>query len=340
MSHANEGRRRFLIGGAAGVASAALGLKPTRAWAADRERLVVVMDWLPSWKQAPFHLAKVRGWYGEAGLDVQIDDGSGSTVTIAQAANGNCDLGLASLSAMAVARSKGSEVVAVAHILRKNDVGMLVDRKLDLKHPNELGARNAKIFFESTSFQSLFPAFFKNLGVDVSQITLTPMSAASAIGTYVAGQGDALITTVPYAAPVVDAKRPSDAVMFADHGLPLPSHGLVASPTTLRDRGEAVRRFLAVTERAWQALWFGDPEEAIDALVGQRPHTRIDAGLELKRVAAYRPFAVTTPEDAKGLLWMAPAEWEQATSIMRETEIIRGSARATDFYTDAYVPTP
>jgi ABC-type nitrate/sulfonate/bicarbonate transport system substrate-binding protein len=83
------------------------------------EKFVVVMDWLPSWKHAAFHLAKVKGWYDEAGLDVQIDDGSGSTNTVTQTALNKCDMGLASLSAMAVARSKGSDVVAVAAIMRK-----------------------------------------------------------------------------------------------------------------------------------------------------------------------------------------------------------------------------
>ena len=338
MPQISRSRRQFLSGVAAAAAGATLDARI--AGAAGAERLVVVMDYLPTWKQAPFHLAVVKGWYRDAGLEVEVNDGSGSTVTITQAASGNCDLGLASLSTMAVARGKGSDIVAVARILRKNDIGMLVDRKLGIKSPTELAARNAKIIFESSSFQSLFPTFFKNLGIEQSQISLTPMSPASAIGTYVAGQADAVITTVPYVSPVVDEKRPSDAIMFADHGLPLPSHGLVAKPSILQQRGEAIRKFLTVTERAWGELWFGNPNDAIDALIAQRPQAKIDRALELKRVAAYRPFAVDGATAAKGLLWMPPAEWEQAIAVMRDAGIVPTTAKAPDFFTDDYVPSP
>src|SRR5262249_6561241 len=157
-----------------------------------------------------------------------------------------CDIGLASLSALAVARGKGTDALAIAGIVRRNDLGMFVDKKLGITHPSQLGERGATILFEATSFQSLFPPFFKSVGIDVNKVKLQPMSSASAIGTYLAGQGDALITTVPYVLPLVDGARPSQTVMFGDHGLPLPAHGLVASPQTLKTRGDAVRRFLAV----------------------------------------------------------------------------------------------
>ena len=302
------------------------------------EKFVVVMDWLPSWKHAAFHLAKVKGWYDEAGLDVQIDDGSGSTNTVAQTALNKTDMGLASLSAMAVARSKGSDVVAVGAIMRKNDLGMLVDKKLGVANPRQLAQKNATIYFESTSFQSLFPPFFRNLGVDVAQVKLVPMSAATAIGTFLAGQGDALITTVPYVLPVVDAKRPSDTLMFADHGLPLPSHGLIVGRATLEKRPDAIRKFLAVSGRAWQQVWHGNGREAIDALVAQRPKAKLDAELEFKRIAAYQPFAGSAAAEGKHVLWMPPGDWETAIKVMQDTGIIQGQAKASEFYTNAYLP--
>jgi NitT/TauT family transport system substrate-binding protein len=306
--------------------------------AAAADKLVVVMDFLPSWKHAAFHLAKVKGWYQQAGLEVQVDDGSGSANTIAQTATEKCDLGLASLSAMAVARSKGTDVIAVAGVIRKNDLGMLVDRKLGAADPRELARKKATIYFESTSFQSLFPPFFKNLGIDPSQLNLVPMSPATAIGTYLAGQGDALITTVPYVLPVVDAKRPSDTLMFADYRLPLPAHGLVVSRNVLNRKADPIRRFLAVTGRAWDQVWNGDGQEAIDALVRERPNAKLDAALELKRIAAYKPYATTKAAEGKYVLFMPPEDWEAAIRVMRDAVIISPDSKATDFYTNSLLP--
>jgi NitT/TauT family transport system substrate-binding protein len=339
MSQFSKQRRRLILGGIATVGSSAVGATAIRAQAnpPQPEKFVVVMDWLPSWKQAAFHLAKVKGWYRDVGLDVQVDDGSGSATTIAQAFTGRCDVGLASLSTMAVARSKGSDVMAVAGIIRKNDLGMFVDRKLGITDPRQLAQKNVRIIFASTGFQSLFPPFFKNLGIDVNQVGLVPMATGSVEGAYLAGQGDAMITTVPYVSPVVEQKRPSDTMMFADYGLPLPAHGLVVGRDTLARRGNALRKFLAVTEKGWHQVWYGNAEEAINSLLDQRPQANLDQELELKRVAAYKPFAGTKATEGKGDLWMPPEDWEAAIKVMRDAEIIPADSKATDFYTNAFV---
>lgn len=327
--------RRRLLGAGIGLA-ASIGTAMAQPGSAG-EKLVVIMDWLPSWKQAAFHLAKAKGWYQQAGLDVQILDGSGSSTTVLQAAQNKCDIGLASLSAMAVARGKGTDIVAIAGIVRKNDLGMLVDKKLGISSPRQLAEKNATIMFETTSFTSLFPPFFKNLGIATDQIKMLPMAATSAIGTYLAGQGDALITTVPYVAPLVEAKRPSDMVMFADAGLPLPAHGLIASSQTLKSRGDAIKKFVGVTSRAWQQVWQGNAEEAINALQAERPMARIDAALELKRVVAYRPFASTPAAQGRPTLWMPDSDWEAAIGVMRQAALIPSDAKASDYYSNAYI---
>lgn len=334
MTQFSKQRRQLIVGGIAAIGSSAISAPAVRAQ--GTESFVVVMDWLPTWKQAAFHLGVVKGWYHDAGLDVRVDDGSGTTTTIAQVFAGRCDAGLASLSIAAVARTKGSDVVAVAGIIRKNDLGMVVDKKFGTD-PKQLEQKHARILFASTGFQSLFPPFFKNLGVDVSQVGLVPMTTGAVEGAYLAGQGDALITTVPYVQPILEEKRPSYAKMFADYGLPLPGHGIIVGRETLTKRGDALRKFLTVTERAWHQVWYGDAQEAIDALVKQRPQANVNAQLELKRVAAYRPFANTPATKGKSDLWMPPEDWEAATKVMRDTDIIPANSKAGDFYTNAYV---
>jgi NitT/TauT family transport system substrate-binding protein len=339
MSQFSKQRRKLILGGVAALGSTVVGPIAIRAQgAAPAEKFVVVMDWLPSWKQAAFHLAKVKGWYRDVGLDVQVDDGSGSATTVTQAYTGRCDVGLASLSTMAVARSKGTDVLAVAGIIRKNDLGMLVDAKLGMTDAKQFARKNVKILFASTGFQALFPPFFKNLGVDINDVTLVPMTTGSVEGAYLGGTADAVITTVPYVAPIVEQRRPSTSFMFADYGLPLPAHGLVVNQDILKRRPDALRKFLAVTEKAWHQVWFGDAKEAIDALVNQRPQANVDAQLELKRVAAYKPFAVTEAAKGKGDLWMPPQDWEAAIKVMRDTKIIAADSKATDFYTNDFLP--
>lgn len=339
MSNFSKQRRQILLGGVGALGAAVIGAKSVYAQTgATTEKFTVVMDWLPSWRHAAFHLAKVKGWYRDAGLDVQVEDGSGSTTTIAQTFAGRCDVGLASLSTMAVARGKGTDVLAAASIIRKNDLGLFVDKKLGITDPKQLAQKKVKVLFASSGFQSLFPPFFKNLGVDINELHLIPMSTGAVEGAYLSGQGDALITTVPYVSPVVDEKRPSITFMFADYGMPLPAHGLVVSRGTIEKRADALRKFIAATQRAHHQVFYGNAREALDALIDQRPQAKINVPLALQRIAAYKPFTQTSATQGKGEFWMPPSDWDAAVKVLIEGKLVPAGSKSTDFYTNAYLP--
>src|ERR1700744_3521859 len=93
----------------------ALQLLVTHAVAADAIR--VRLDWAPGGDQAPFHLAQQSGLFKKYDLDVSIDDGNGSVATVQIVGNGEYDVGHASLAPMAIARSKGFPVKAIAGVI-------------------------------------------------------------------------------------------------------------------------------------------------------------------------------------------------------------------------------
>lgn len=95
---------------------------------AQVEKLSVRLDWTPWGVQAAMHLANQKGWYKEAGLDPEIEDGNGSVTTVQLAGSGKFDIGHASLAPMMIARDKGLPARAIAVFARKSDVGLLVPK--------------------------------------------------------------------------------------------------------------------------------------------------------------------------------------------------------------------
>src|SRR4051812_22694218 len=93
---------------------------------AQAEKVTVRLDWTPWGVQAAIHLAAQKGWYKEAGIDAEIEDGNGSVTTVQLAGSGKFDLGHAALAPMMIARDKGLPARAVAVFARKSDVGLLV----------------------------------------------------------------------------------------------------------------------------------------------------------------------------------------------------------------------
>src|ERR1700704_6523358 len=78
------------------------------------------LDWITHVMHLPFHLAVERGWFKAADLDVSIEDGNGSVTTVQLVGNGRFDIGLASLSAMAVGSGRGLPVISLAGYLQKS----------------------------------------------------------------------------------------------------------------------------------------------------------------------------------------------------------------------------
>src|SRR5277367_1422699 len=82
------------------------------AWAQAKQKVVITTDFVPHGMHAGLHLAKHKGWFDQAGLDVEVLDGKGSGATISLVDAGNIDIGFAQLSAMAAAVSSGLSVTS------------------------------------------------------------------------------------------------------------------------------------------------------------------------------------------------------------------------------------
>ena len=101
MRHALKFPGRILAAMAAMIAMVA----PVRA--ADLDHVSVRLDWLADAYHAPLFVAKERGYFAEQGLDVELGNGQGSISTLQVVGGGNGDIGLANLSALAMAASRG-----------------------------------------------------------------------------------------------------------------------------------------------------------------------------------------------------------------------------------------
>ena len=86
------------------------------------------------------------------------------------------------------------------------------------------------------------------------------------------------------------ADRPSNAVRFADFGLNMPSFGLFANESKLAQRRDAIARFASVSARAWEYIYAGHQDEAVAAILAQRPQSRLDRKVLRGQIDALQPY--------------------------------------------------
>ena len=130
-----------------GIAAASAGVSPASA----QDKLSVRLDFSPWGVQAAMHLAQNRGWFKEANLDVDIQDGRGSGNTIQLVNAGQVDVGQVQVGLVGSARAKGATIRSIATFQRRTDLCILVDRDSPMSRAADLRDRIAQLKGQPTA---------------------------------------------------------------------------------------------------------------------------------------------------------------------------------------------
>lgn len=313
--------------GALAMSAAAITLP---AAAQPLERIKVRLDWAPWGNVAAIHLAQQKGWYRKAGLEVETEDGNGSVTTIQIVGSSNAfDVGHAALAPMMIARDKGLPVKALAVFARRSDVGLLVPTDSNITGPAQL--RGRRVAYTAGSLEAPFiDAFLAKGGLKREDVQLVSIDAAGKAASYAVGRTDAIFSTIPFVLPTTTKSRPSKPIPFAEFGLNSPSFGLVVSEAKMAERGAALSKFAAVVAYAWEYIYAGHEDEAVDAVLAQRPQARLDRAIVREQIDGLKYFFDLRPGTRIGN--PVPADWETAVKTLSSVGLIGTSRPATDYY--------
>lgn len=84
--------------------------------AVAQDKVSFILNWVTAGEHAAVYYADHAGWFEEAGLDVDIEQGKGSAVSAQRVGVGAADVGIADLGTAMVARGAGADIVAVMNI--------------------------------------------------------------------------------------------------------------------------------------------------------------------------------------------------------------------------------
>lgn len=302
-----------------------------------QEKITIMTDWSPHGMHAGLLLAMQKGWFREAGLNVEVLDGKGSGATIQQVAAGKIDVGFAQLGAMAPAISNGLPVTSIMGFVRAGDNGMLVPANGQYRTLQDL--KGKKVVVPNGSASSVFlDAFLRAAGMTRKDLQIVGVDSQAMVSTYTAGQADGALSTVAFFLPIVADVRPSTAIYFSDVGLRLPGYGLVVHRESVDKRADALAKIVAVQKRTWDYIFSGKEEEAIDAMLAQRAGLRLDRKVMLGQLKLYMPLFDTPATKGKARGWQADEDWRDALKTMEEAGSIKPGWTLSTFFTNRFIP--
>jgi NitT/TauT family transport system substrate-binding protein len=326
-------RRSFTTG----VAATGLATLGRPAIAQSPAKLAARTDFLPWGMHAGLHLGAEKGWFKEAGLDVEVSDGKGSGITMQQVATGDVDIGWVQLGVMAVARGKGMPVISIAGLARRGDLGALVPKGAGLTKVKDLEGKKVA-YTAGTSWGPLVDPFLEAGGTSRDKVNLVSVDQTALLSIYMSGAVDATLTTFPFAKPTADRQRPSDGLLLADVGLNIPSYGLIVAQRSLDSKEDALRRFVPVVIKAWEYIYADHIDEAVQAILKQRPNEKLEAGIMRDQIVEYRRFFNTEATKDKRYGWQSDEDWKGTIAVLEKTKSIPPGSKPSDYFTNKFVP--
>ena len=327
----NLNRRKVVQWAAAGLVGAAF---PAPALAQSREKLRFLFDFSPWGYHAATHLAAQKGWFNDAGLDVEFLDGRGSAYSIQVTASGQADIASAQLGPMAIARENKLPLTSIAGWVRKTDLAVLVPADSPISTVADLKGKKISCFSSSPWLPYIDP-FLRAGKLSRDDVSITMVAPDALVSVYVAGTVDAVMTTAPFGLPLLTASKPSKPILAADYGIAFPSYGLVALEETVKNKASALSAFAKVQQKAWIYTYDGHTDEAVDAIIAMRPDVRLNRANLKGQLEAYRAFFDSKRTAGRPYGLQAKEDWDDALTLMEAAKVVKPGWKAEQYFTNA-----
>ncbi|MDQ6916249.1 MAG: ABC transporter substrate-binding protein [Pseudomonadota bacterium] len=251
----------------AAIVFAVLILATGVAQAQPKEKVVLMLNWYLYSEHAPFFLGKERGFYDQEGIDLDIQEGRGSGVTVQAVAANTATFGYVDVPTMIKAAAKGAPVKSVGVALQLSPMSVMGFSEKNIRTPQDIVGKTVAIT-PGDSMSQIWPLFLKKAGIKETDFKTVAGDAQTKLNAVMNGQADLLLGYVmDQAIKLEDAtKKPVYPIRFADYGVNMISSGIVVNSETLKSKPDMVKRFLRATTRALEESE-KNPEAAVDAML-------------------------------------------------------------------------
>ena len=304
-------------------------------------KIPFTLDWKFEGPSAPFFNAIDKGYFKDAGLNVEISPGKGSLDAIPKVATGSFPLGFADINSLIkfLDQNPGAPVTAIMMIYDKPPFAVIGRKSLGIKSPADLPGSVLGAPPPDGAWAQ-FPSFAKANGLDMNKIkvepvgfpTREPMLAEGKVSSVTGYSFSSFLNLVRLGVPEDDITT----ILMADHGLKLYGNAIIVNTDFASSNAKVVKSFLGAVGKGWKDA-VSNPSSAIDALVKRNPAA--DKNLEERRFNLALSGNVMTDYVLKnGMGNIDKARFEAAIAQLSETYKYKTKPDSKLYFTDAYLP--
>ncbi len=329
-------RRHLLL--AAGLSPLAA---PSLLRAQPLPRLRLTLDWAFQSPNAFALVARERGYFREAGIDVQIDRGQGSGAVPPALVAGSHEMGYADINPAIrfLAQNPDSGLICVGVLHDRSPLCVIVRADGPIRTPKDLeGKRLAAPDFDAG--RQLFPAFARAAGIDAGRVNFLSVAPALREPMLVRREADGVtgfVTTSSLALKGIGLDIPQQRIMmYYDHGLNLFGGALLTTRAFAERNPAVVRGAVAALIRGFRDT-LSNPAGMIQVLRQVEPLT--DAVLEMERHQLNVQRVIMTDNlRANGVSAVDMARMQAGITAVEGAFNLPPRVQATQFYLPDFLP--
>ena len=301
----------------------------------SKQKITFVLDWTPNTNHTGLYVAQEKGYFEEAGLEVEIKQPpeDGADVLIA---SGKADFGVSFQDTMAAALvgDDALPITAVAAVIQHNTSGIISRAGEGMNSPKGMEGHSYATWNSPIELATL-EQVVKADGGDFSKVELIPSTVTDEVTALKSKSVDSIWIFYAWAGVKTELEGlETDYFEFADidpvfdYYTPV----IIANNKFLKENPETAKAFLKALSRGYEFA-IENPEEAADILCKAAPE--LDKELVL---ASQKYLASQYQAEAKCWGYIDTDRWNNFYKWINDNKLVEGELPLNTAFTNDYLP--
>ena len=280
----------------------------------------------------PIQLAKGKGYFTHAGLDVTFAVARGGVDVAKQVGAGNAPLGGIVGDGPIVVRQNGVPIKIVAMFGGRGFMQLVVREDSGIEKPADLKGKTISVMsYQDTTFYALL-GLLASVGLTQDDVNIQAVGPTG-VWEFVAAGKSVGMAGVPDWIPPVQAAGVKVRIIPTDQFFPHLAQGIGASDQIIKDRPDLVRKFVHAALHGMKDI-MDDPNKAADDFVSFVPEWK---GKEAAVKAAFKYYVELIYPGQTQLGEVNPERLSKLQDFYLAKGIIQKKSPLDDLYTNEFI---